>query len=364
MNKIRDFTGKRYFYIYPRQSKTMAGKKVLVTGGMGFIGSHTVVDLVQAGYEPVIVDNLSNSRLSVLDGLQAIIGRKPLFYQMDCTDENAFRKVFEAHPDLHGAIHFAAFKAVGDSVKRPLEYYRNNITSTVNLLRLMGEFGVRHLVFSGSCTVYGQPECLPVTEESPLLPANSPYGYTKQVCERIITDFQAANIDFKAVLLRYFNPIGAHPSGHIGELPLGIPENLVPYITQTAIGKRVQLQVFGSDYDTPDGTCIRDYIHVCDLAAAHVSALTWMAKNPVKTEVFNLGSGTGNTVMEMILAFEKVSQQSLNYVLTDRRPGDVEKIYASCTKAEAVLNWKCRFSHKDALRDAWEWEKKLSRQTN
>lgn len=364
MDKIRDIHSNRYFYIYPRQSKRMAGKKVLVTGGMGFIGAHTVVALFEAGYEAVLVDNLSNSRLSVLDGLQAIIGHRPLFYQVDCTDYEAFKKVLEAHPDLHGVIHFAAFKAVGESVRKPLEYYRNNLDSTVNLLLLMGEFQVRNLVFSSSCTVYGQPDKLPVTEESPLLPANSPYGFSKQVCERIISDFQFAKGDFKAVLLRYFNPIGAHPTGHIGELPLGIPENLVPYITQTAIGKRAQLQVFGSDYDTTDGTCIRDYIHVCDLAAAHVSALVWMEQNQLKTEVFNLGSGTGNTVMEMIKAFEKVSQQSLNYVLADRRPGDVEKIYAACTKAEAVLKWNCRYTYKDALRDAWEWEKKLSMQTN
>jgi len=337
----------------------MERKKVLVTGGLGYIGAHTVVALYEAGYEAILVDNLSNTHLSVLDGIDSIIGYRPAFYQVDCCDYREFKQVFLAHSDLAGVIHFAAFKSVGQSVKNPLSYYQNNINSTLTLLRLMEEFGVRQLVFSSSCTVYGQPMALPVTEKSPLLPANSPYGYTKQVCERIILDLYSSGNTCSAVLLRYFNPIGAHPSGRIGELPLGVPENLVPYITQTAAGIRSRLMVFGNDYNTSDGTCIRDYIHVCDLANAHVLAIQYMERNETGVEIFNLGSGSGYSVLELIRAFENSTGVSLDFSFADRRPGDVEKIYASCDKAVLKLGWACRYTMKDALAHAWQWEKAL-----
>jgi UDP-glucose 4-epimerase len=332
--------------------------KILVTGGAGFIGSHTVVELVQAGYTPVIVDNLSNSNASVLEGIERITGIPCAFYHVDCTVESDSRAVFEKAGPFEGVIHFAAFKAVGDSVKHPLKYYHNNLNSTRVLLQLMHEFGTRLLVFSSSCTVYGQPESNPVSEDTPLAEAKSPYGYTKQICERMIHDTAQAG-PLGAVLLRYFNPVGAHPSGLIGELPLGVPENLIPYITQTAAGLRSSLTVFGNDYDTPDGTCIRDYIHVVDLAKAHVAALSWLNLNGSGCETFNLGSGAGNSVQEVIDTFTRVTGVALNYSVGPRRAGDVEQIFATASKANTHLQWRCEKSLADALIDAWNWQKKL-----
>lgn len=333
-------------------------KKVLVTGGAGFIGSHTVVELVNAGYQPVIIDNLSNSNISMLDGIAAITGHNIPFHKIDCTDKLAMTAVFKEHGPFLGIIHFAAFKAVGESVSKPLAYYHNNINSTRIVLECMKEYDVKNLVFSSSCTVYGQPKENPVSEQTEWMTANSPYGYTKQVCERMISDFTFCE-PISSVLLRYFNPIGAHPSGHIGELPLGVPENLIPYITQTAAGLRNQITIFGNDYNTSDGTCVRDYIHVVDLAKAHVAALAWLESQNHVCEVFNLGSGNGNTVKEVIDTFQEVNQVTLNVVNGDRRLGDVEQIYASADKAFGVLRWKCEYSLADALRDAWHWQQKL-----
>jgi UDP-glucose 4-epimerase len=335
-------------------------RKILVTGGAGFIGSHTVVLLNEAGFDPIIVDDFSNSERTVPEQLEAICGRPIQVYEADCADPSALSYVFDAEPDLWGAIHFAAFKAVGESVREPLKYYRNNVGSLALLVETMQARGVQHLVFSSSCTVYGQPDQLPVTEETPLQPANSPYGYTKQVCERMLRDVARSGAsDFNSVLLRYFNPIGAHPSSRIGELPLGVPENLVPYITQTAAGLRDHLTVFGNDYSTTDGTCVRDYIHVMDLAAAHVSALKWMEGKSATCEAFNIGTGQGNTVLEVIESFERVSGHSLNYNIGARRPGDVEQIFAGADKAARELGWKTQYSLDDAMRDAWNWQCKL-----
>lgn len=337
-------------------------RKILVTGGAGFIGSHTVVALHEAGFEPIIVDNFYNSSREVLASLAGICQRSFSAYTVDCTDAAAMRRIFEEHPDLNGAIHFAAYKAVGESVREPVKYYQNNVGSLALLTALMQEFDVKNLVFSSSCTVYGQPDQLPVTEQTPLQPAESPYGFTKQVCERMLYDQQsAAGNTIGAVLLRYFNPIGAHPSSAIGELPLGVPENLVPYITQTAAGLRPQLTVFGNDYSTSDGTCIRDYIHVMDLAEAHVAALRWVEDNPKVCEPFNLGVGKGSTVLEVIQSFERVSGKPLNYTIGDRRAGDVVQIYASPDKARNLLQWDCKRSLDDAMRDAWNWQLVLQR---
>ena len=335
-------------------------RKILVTGGAGFIGSHTVVMLHEAGYDPVIVDDFSNSERTVPEQLEAICGREFQLYEADCGDPTALGHIFETEGDVFGVIHFAANKAVGESVRAPLKYYRNNIGSLVTLVEHMQAFDCQHLVFSSSCTVYGQPDQLPVTEHTPLQPANSPYGYTKQVCEQVLRDVSVSGEDFNSVLLRYFNPIGAHPSGRIGELPLGMPENLVPYITQTAAGLRESLTVFGNDYDTPDGTCIRDYIHVMDLAAAHVKALDWMAGKSGQCETFNLGTGRGNTVLEVIQSFERVSETALNYTIGPRRPGDVEKIFAGNEKAITQLGWQTAYSLDDAMRDAWNWQQRLN----
>ena len=336
-------------------------KKILVTGGTGYIGSHTVVELIAEGFETVIVDNLCNSDFSVLDGIHAITGVRPRFYDYDICDPEKLDEIFRAEGKIDAIVHFAAFKAVGESVKKPLEYYRNNLTGLINLLEMMERHNTPALVFSSSCTVYGQPDTLPVTESSPVREAASPYGYTKQVGEIIIRDAMASRKEQRAISLRYFNPIGAHPTGYIGELPLGVPENLVPYITQTAIGLREELRVFGDDYDTPDGSCIRDYLHVTDLARAHVVALRRLIEGSNKAgyEVFNLGMGKGVSVFEVIKAFERATGVTLKYTVTGRRTGDIEKIWADPTLANRELNWKTEISLDEAMETAWRWEKRI-----
>ncbi|WP_426058262.1 UDP-glucose 4-epimerase GalE [Hymenobacter sp. B1770] len=336
--------------------------KILVTGGAGYIGSHAVVELYQAGYQPVIVDNFSNSEESALAGIESILGVAVPTHRIDCADETALRGVFEAEPNIAGVIHFAAFKAVGESVQKPLAYFQNNVGSLLTLLAVMPEFGVENLVFSSSCTVYGIPDALPVTEATPTKPASSPYGRTKQMCEEIIHDVSGApNNKLRTILLRYFNPIGAHESAKIGELPLGVPNNLVPFITQTAAGIREKLTIFGNDYDTPDGTNIRDYIHVVDLAKAHIVAVQRLLDHKADeiVETFNVGTGNGNTVLEVVQTFEKASGQKLNYVIGPRRPGDVPAIYADATKAEQVLGFKTESSLADSLASAWKWQEQL-----
>lgn len=335
-------------------------KKVLVTGGAGFIGSHTVVELVHAGFEPIILDDFSNSDPDVIRNIESIIKQPVTFFRGDCCDEEFVRSVFEESGPFSGVIHFAAYKAVGESVNNPLKYYHNNINSLLVVLKAMKEYNCLNFVFSSSCTVYGQPDSLPVTESTEAKPAESPYGFTKQIGEQIIMDHSNALPYLSSALLRYFNPIGAHPSGLIGELPHGTPNNLVPYITQTAAGLLPSLTVYGSDYNTADGTCIRDYIHVVDLAQAHVAALTWLDTQDHVCEAFNLGSGRGHSVLEVVRSFEKISGQSLNYDLGPRRPGDVEQIYASPSKANQVLNWETKLDLEDALEDAWNWQKKLT----
>lgn len=334
--------------------------KILVTGGAGFIGSHTVVALVEAGFEPIIVDDFSNSERTVLKGIQAILGREVTFYDADCNDAEAMNRIFEQEL-LAGVIHFAAFKAVGESVQKPLKYYRNNLQSTMLMLDLMGRHQVHNLVFSSSCTVYGQPEHLPVTEATPRLPAQSPYGNTKAICEDIIRDTTHAVAPLKTIALRYFNPIGAHPSAEIGELPRGVPGNLVPFLTQTAAGHRASLTVFGDDYNTPDGTCVRDFIHVMDLAEAHVKALQLLnqTNEDASYDVFNIGTGEGATVLQLIKTFEEVNGLKLNYQIGPRREGDVEQIYAEVTKANRELGWQATRSLAEALKDAWRWQQKL-----
>lgn len=334
--------------------------KILVTGGAGFIGSHTVVSLVEAGFEPVIVDNFSNSQQSVLDGLRAILGHDVTCHVADCNDRDAMSAVFARH-SLSGIIHFAASKAVGESVEKPLKYYRNNLDSLMLLLELMPQHGVKNLIFSSSCTVYGQPEQLPVTEQTPRLPAQSPYGNTKAISEDIIRDTVGANMPIKALALRYFNPIGAHPTAEIGELPLGVPSNLVPYLTQVAAGLRPGLTIFGNDYDTPDGTCIRDFIHVMDLADAHVQALKVLAETDADAhyDIFNIGTGHGESVLTLIRTFEDVTGVKLNYQFGPRRAGDIEQIYADVTKATGQLGWQAKRSLADSLADAWRWQQKL-----
>ena len=335
---------------------------ILVTGGTGFIGSHTTVELINAGYKVVIVDNLSNSQADVIDGIEKITGVRPAFEKMDCCDLDGMDKVFAKYPDIEGIIHFAASKAVGESVEKPLLYYRNNIVSLVNLLELMPKYGVKGIIFSSSCTVYGQPdpEHLPVTEDAPVKPAESPYGNTKQVNEEIIRDFINSGADIKAILLRYFNPIGSHPSAIIGEMPNGVPMNLIPYVTQTAMGIREQLKVFGNDYDTPDGTCIRDYIYVVDLAKAHVKAMQRVLDTDSdKLEVFNVGTGKGVSTKEIVDAFEKSTGVKLNWTFAPRRPGDIEKVWANPEKANNVLGWKAETSLEDTLKSAWNWQVKL-----
>jgi UDP-glucose 4-epimerase len=335
-------------------------KKVLVTGGLGFIGSHTVVELYNAGFEAVIIDNLSNSTVDVLEGIERIIGKKPIFENLDLRDKSAVKGFFSNHPDIENVIHFAASKAVGESVENPLLYYENNVNTLVFLLQELQRKREANFIFSSSCTVYGQAEQMPITENASVQPAMSPYGNTKQIGEEIIHD--VANVtNVKSILLRYFNPIGAHPSSEIGELPVGVPQNLVPFITQTAVGLRKELSVFGYDYPTPDGTCIRDYIHVVDLAKAHVIAIERLInqRNVDKVETFNLGTGKGSSVLEVIKTFEKVSGEKLPYKLVERREGDVIEAYASTEKANKVLGWKTELTLEDALVSAWKWEKKI-----
>lgn len=335
-------------------------KKILVTGGTGYIGSHTVVELQQAGYEVIIIDNLSNSNFDVLDGITKISGIRPIFHEMDCTDKAELKSLFNEY-SFDGIIHFAASKAVGESVQKPLMYYYNNILSLLNLLELMPDNNVKGIVFSSSCTVYGEPDSNPIDENAPIKPAESPYGNTKQINEEIIKDFVHSGAPIKSIILRYFNPIGAHPSGEIGELPIGVPQNLVPYITQTGIGIREQLSVFGDDYNTPDGSCIRDFINVVDLAKAHVIAIDRMleGKSSENVEIFNLGTGKGASVLELIHSFEKVSGVSLNYKIVDRREGDIEQIWAQPDKANNVLGWKAVESLEDTIYSAWNWQKRL-----
>ena len=334
--------------------------KILVTGGTGYIGSHTCVELQQKGYDVIIVDNLSNSNIKVLDAIKKISGIKPEFENFDLADSQKTADFFKRNSDIKGIIHFAAFKAVGESVDLPLKYYQNNLFSLVNILQSMKDNGIENLVFSSSCTVYGQPEKLPVSEDAPIQKAESPYGNTKQISEEIIFDtVKSSNI--KGIALRYFNPIGAHESAIIGELPLGVPNCLMPYITQTAIGIRKQLSVFGDDYNTPDGTAIRDYIHIVDLAKAHVITVERMVKQKMKKpfEYFNLGTGNGYSVLEVIKSFEKVSGQKLNYKIVDRRAGDVEKVWADTNFANDELGWKAQKTLDEMTLSAWNWEKKL-----
>ncbi|WP_010518614.1 UDP-glucose 4-epimerase GalE [Croceivirga radicis] len=336
-------------------------KKILVTGGLGFIGSHTVVELQNEGFEVVIVDNLSNSSEAVLDGIVAITGKKPIFEKFDLREKKKVQDFFQKHTDITGVIHFAASKAVGESVENPLLYYENNLGVLVYLLQELTQKGEANFIFSSSCTVYGQADELPITEDAPVKPAESPYGNTKQVGEEIIKDTCKVNPQLKAIALRYFNPIGAHASVEIGELPTGVPQNLVPFITQTGIGLREQLSVFGDDYPTNDGTCIRDYIHVVDLAKAHVAALQRLIteKNDTNYEIFNLGTGKGSSVLEVINSFEKVSGEKLNYRIAPRREGDVIQAYADTRRANEVLGWKAKSSLDEAMSSAWQWEKKV-----
>jgi UDP-glucose 4-epimerase len=334
--------------------------KVLVTGGLGFIGSHTVVELQNEGFEVVIIDNLSNSSENVLQGIFAITGKKPTFEKMDLRDKPAVVDFFKRHQDISGVIHFAASKAVNESVENPLLYYENNINTLVYILQELQQKTAANFIFSSSCTVYGEAEKMPITENAPIQPALSPYGNTKQVGEEIINEVcKVSNIN--SILLRYFNPMGAHPTAEIGELPIGVPQNLIPFITQTGIGLRNELSVYGDDYPTPDGTCIRDYIHVVDLAKAHVVALQRLInkKNLEKVEVFNLGTGTGSSVLEVINTFEKVSGQKLPYKIVGRRAGDIISAYANTDKANKVLGWKAQSTLEEALASAWKWEKKI-----
>lgn len=335
---------------------------ILVTGGTGFIGSHTTVELQQAGYNVVIVDNLSNSKIEVLDGIEKITGVRPAFENVDLREKSAVEAVFEKYPHIEGIIHFAASKAVGESVEKPLLYYRNNIVSLINLLELMPKYHVKGIIFSSSCTVYGQPseDNLPVTEEAPIQKALSPYGNTKQINEEIICDYIHSGAPIKSIILRYFNPIGAHPSAYIGELPNGVPMNLIPFVTQTAIGVRKELKIFGNDYNTPDGTCIRDYIYVVDLAKAHVAAMARVLDQDTDAvEVFNVGTGKGVSTLEVVEGFEKATGVKVNWSYAPRREGDIEKVWGNVDKANNVLGWKAETPLEDVLASAWRWQKKL-----
>ena len=335
--------------------------KIFVTGGTGYIGSHTVVELQQSGFEVVIVDNLCNSNIQVLDGIEKITGIRPEFEQFDLTDAEATRDFFARHKDIRAVIHFAALKAVGESVEKPLEYYRNNLNSMMNVLASMREFGVKNLVFSSSCTVYGQADVLPVTEQTPRKQAESPYGNTKAMCEDIMRDLAKVEKEMNLIALRYFNPIGAHPSANIGELPNGVPNNLIPYLTQTVAGIREQLSVFGDDYNTPDGTPVRDYIDVVDLAKAHVIAIRRLieGKNKANYEYFNIGTGKGVSVLELIHTFEKATGKKVNYKITGRRAGDIEKVWADTSYANNELGWKAIAPLEETLANAWRWQKHL-----
>ncbi|MDE6306039.1 MAG: UDP-glucose 4-epimerase GalE [Muribaculaceae bacterium] len=334
---------------------------ILVTGGTGYIGSHTVVELQQAGYHVVIIDDLSNSNVDVLDGIERITGIRPDFVEGDCTDMAVVKDLFAKHPGIKGIINFAASKAVGESMQKPILYYRNNLNTLMNLLDMMAEHGVKGIVFSSSCTVYGEPDENPVTEAAPIKKATSPYGNTKQISEEIITDVINAGAPFKSVILRYFNPVGAHPSAEIGELPNGVPQNLIPYVTQAAMGIRKELSVFGDDYDTPDGSCIRDYINVVDLAKAHVIAVERMLedKSEAKIEIFNLGTGVGLSVLELISAFERATGVKVPHKIVGRRAGDIEKVWANPAYANEVLGWKAETPIEDTMRSAWNWQCRL-----
>lgn len=336
-------------------------ERILVTGGTGFIGSHTVVELQNSGYDVVIIDNLSNSSADVVDGIEKITGIRPDFEQLDCLDYEGLDRVFAKYGNIKSIIHFAASKAVGESVQKPLLYYRNNLVSLINLLELMPKHGVKGIVFSSSCTVYGQPDVLPVTESAPIKTAESPYGNTKQINEEIIRDTVKSGSPIQAILLRYFNPIGAHPTAIIGEMPNGVPQNLIPFLTQTAIGIREKLSVFGDDYNTPDGSCIRDYINVVDLAKAHVVAIDRILqdKQDEQVEVFNIGTGRGLSVLELIHAFEESTGVKLNYQIVGRRAGDIEQVWANPDKANNVLGWKAESTIEDTLRSAWKWQQRL-----
>ncbi|MFD2037425.1 UDP-glucose 4-epimerase GalE [Belliella marina] len=335
-------------------------KNILITGGAGYIGSHTAVALVESGYTPIIIDDFSNSEKSVLNGLKNILGKDVKTYIGDCNDKGLVQTIFKENK-IDGVIHFAASKAVGESTKIPLKYYSNNIGSLLVMLEVMKEFGVKNIVFSSSCTVYGQPDELPVLETTPRKEAESPYGNTKKICEDILHDDAKSKSGVKVVALRYFNPIGAHPSAEIGELPIGVPANLIPFVTQTAAGIREKITVFGDDYDTKDGSCVRDYIHVLDLADAHVKSLEYLEKQEDNfVDIFNVGTGNGNTVLEVIQAFEKVSGRNLNYEIGSRRAGDIEKVWANTDKVKNTLGWDPKFSLEDSLRDSWNWQKKLS----
>lgn len=335
--------------------------RILVTGGTGYIGSHTVVELQQAGYPVVIIDNLSNSNRAVLDGIEKITGIRPDFVEADCTDIEALKKLFADYPRIKGIINFAASKAVGESIEKPILYYRNNLNTLMNLLEMMGKEDVKGLVFSSSCTVYGEPDHNPVTEDTPIKTATSPYGNTKQISEEIITDVIRSGAPFKSILLRYFNPVGAHPSAEIGELPNGVPQNLVPYITQTAMGIRKELSVFGNDYNTPDGSCIRDFINVVDLAKAHVIAIERMLgdKETPAIEIFNLGTGNGVSVLELIDSFQRSTGVKVPYKIVGRRSGDIEKVWANPDRANNVLGWKADTPLDDTMRSAWAWQCRL-----
>lgn len=339
-------------------------KTILVTGGTGYIGSHTVVELQHSGYDVVIIDNLSNSRADVVDNIEKVSGIRPAFEQLDCLDYEGLDALFAKYQGIKGIIHFAASKAVGESVQKPLMYYRNNLVSLINLLELMPKHGVEGIIFSSSCTVYGQPDILPVTEEAPIKTAESPYGNTKQINEEIVQDYVKSGAPINAILLRYFNPIGAHPSALLGELPNGVPQNLVPFLTQTAIGIHEKLSVFGDDYDTPDGSCIRDYINVVDLAKAHVVAMNRIMehKQDEKVEVFNIGTGRGLSVLELIHAFETSTGVKLNYQIVGRRAGDIEKVWANPDRANNVLGWKAEATIEDTLRSAWNWQLRLRKE--
>ena len=335
-------------------------KRILVTGGTGYIGSHTVVELQKAGYEVLIVDDLSNSHIGVLEGIQGITGIRPAFEQFNVQDRAKVNELFASYDPIEAVIHFAASKSVGESVSKPLDYYRNNLVSLINLLDAMRTYRTANIVFSSSCTVYGQPESLPVTEESPFQKATSPYGNTKRICEEILRDAIAAEDFLRGVALRYFNPVGAHPSALIGELPLGIPDNLVPFITQTAMGIRKELRVFGDDYKTPDGSCIRDYIHVVDLAQAHVAAIRRLLESQGNRafEYFNIGTGAGYSVLQVVHAFEKISGLKLSYRIVERRPGDIEQVWADTSLANRTLGWKAERGLEEMLASAWKWEQR------
>jgi UDP-glucose 4-epimerase len=333
-------------------------KKILVTGGAGYIGSHTVVELIQSNYLPVIVDNFSNTDVRLIAGIEKIIGRPIELHKGDCCDASFMRSVFAQH-DFAGVIHFAAYKAVGESVEQPLKYYQNNLMSMTTMLGLLQEFKVKQLVFSSSCTVYGQPDQLPIREDGPESKAASPYGYTKQIGEQMLRDFHRSDATFNIGMLRYFNPVGAHPSGLIGELPFGIPNNLVPFLTQATAGLRPSLTVFGDDYQTPDGSCIRDFIHVVDLAKAHVRAMDYLLKQAGVCEAINLGQGKGNSVLEVIRTFEEINGVKVPYQIGQRRAGDIVQIWADATKAHQLLGWQTQLTLADAMRDAWNWQKAL-----